>query len=29
MRLLKKFNVEKEYVFNRKQTLISDFFLKE
>ena len=23
------FNVEKEYVFNKKQTLISDFFLKQ
>ena len=30
MRSLKElnFNVEKEYVFNKKQTLISDFFLK-
>ena len=29
MRSLKElnFNVEKEYVFNKKQTLISDFFL--
>ena len=23
------FNVEKEYVFNKKQTLISNFFLKQ
>ena len=23
------FNVEKEYVFNKKQTLVSDFFLKQ
>ena len=31
MRSLKElnFNVEKEYVFNKKQTLISDFFLKQ
>ena len=31
MRPLKElnFNVEKEYVFNKKQTLISDFFLKQ
>ena len=31
MRPFKKFNfnVEKEYVFNKKQTLISDFFLKQ
>ena len=31
MRSFKKFNfnVEKEYVFNKKQTLISDFFLKQ
>ena len=31
MRSLKElnFNVEKEYVFNEKQTLISDFFLKQ
>ena len=29
MRSLKELNVEKEYVFNKKQTLISDFFLKE
>ena len=31
MRPLKelKFNVEKEYVFNKKQKLLSDFFLKQ
>ena len=31
MRSLKelKFNVEKEYVFNKKQKLLSDFFLKQ
>ena len=31
MRSLKelKFNVEKDYAFNKKQTLISDFFLKQ
>ena len=31
MRSIKElnFNVEKEYVFNRKQKLISDFFLKQ
>ena len=31
MRSLKElnFNVEKEYVFNKKQTLISDFVLKQ
>ena len=31
MRSLKElnFSVEKEYVFNKKQTLISDFFLKQ
>ena len=31
MRSLKElnFNVEKEYVFNKKQVLISDFFLKK
>ena len=31
MRSLKElnFNVEKEYVFNKKQALISDFFLKK
>ena len=31
MRLLKEsnFNVEKEYVFNKNQTLVSEFFLKQ
>ena len=31
MRSLKElnFNVEKKYVFNKKQTVISDFFLKQ